>query len=162
MRSHRGLTPLFCPPYLQFRPSWEFPMPVFSFPTTSNHSGLWEFHISVFTDEAKALSDSVSLSTPCVFLDEWPPSHRLWLYLLNLLNNRFSGPTLHPLINSLEWDPWFALLTSSSDDFYIRRFHYYYLRHYIEISTNESSWVTWLQDTSWIRGKLVLNSSCFD
>lgn len=38
--------------------------------TTSNHIGLGDYHVLVFTDNAKALTDSMSLQTPCVCISQ--------------------------------------------------------------------------------------------
>lgn len=67
-------------------------MLVFSFVTTSNHTGLGDFHVSVFTDDEKSLTDSMSLQTPCICISQPVAlSHQLWLYLVSLLKNRFLG-----------------------------------------------------------------------
>lgn len=43
---------------------------VFSFVTSSNHTGLWDFHVSGFTDDTKAFVDSKSLQMLCICISQ--------------------------------------------------------------------------------------------
>lgn len=45
-------------------------MLVFSFVTSSNHTGLRDFHVSGFTDDAKAFIDSKTLQMLCMCISQ--------------------------------------------------------------------------------------------